>query len=405
MSLSRTLWQLLVFTVGVSVHVQAVPVNSDACEASNNPTSSSISSSTSSSTSSCPQSSAQHLKFAVLGDSWASGVAYSSAVQYDDNSDGCLRTTEAYANHMKEDLNWASGKQYLEFPACSGSRLVDIVHGRCQICQLDDPSIIIMTIGGNDAQFADIAVNCIYQPDLKTDYGPDYADDTKNASKCARAINSTRSYIQDSEKGLAFDLTTTYDNMLDTDLIRNNPDVRIYHTGYAHFFNIDEEWCNEESFGALPGIVPGSHKPKLSQKLRGDVNDLVEQVNNVIQQTISTFSHSNFGFVDISPGFDGHRFCEAGGTHVGQYYSDDVWFWNLSYPWFGALRPTNSTDVNLDGPLFGSNSTTYSGSGNGNVAEGWRFRPFHPKSAGHEAIMNAVIAKLRADKVPGVSPS
>ena len=96
-------------------------------------------------------------------------------------------------------------------------------------------------------------------------------------------------------------LTTTYDNMLDTDLIRNNPDARIYHTGYAHFFNTDEEWCNEESFGALPGIVPGSHKPKLSQKLRGDINDLVQQVNNIIQQTVSTFSHPNVGFVDISP--------------------------------------------------------------------------------------------------------
>lgn len=193
--------------------------------------------------------------------------------------------------------------------------------------------------------------------------------------------------------------------MLGTDQIRNNPDIRIYHTGYAHFFNIDEEWCNEESFGAIPGIVPGSHKPKLSQQLRSDVNELVQQVNNVIQQTVSTFSDSKFGFVDISPSFDGHRFCEAGGTHTGQYYSDNVWFWNLSYPWFGALDPTNSTDVDLDGPLFGSNSTTYSGSGDGNAVEGWRFRPFHPKSAGHEAIMNAIIPQLRADKVPGVSPS
>jgi hypothetical protein len=78
MLLSQTLWQLFVFTIGVSVHVQAAPVNSDACEASNNPTSS------------CPQSSTQYLKFAVLGDSWASGVAYSSAVQYDDNSDGVM---------------------------------------------------------------------------------------------------------------------------------------------------------------------------------------------------------------------------------------------------------------------------------------------------------------------------
>ena len=131
--------------------------------------------------------------------------AYSSAVQYDNNSDGCPRTTDAYAIHMKDELNWASGAQYLAFPACSGSKLVDIAQGRCQICQLDDPSIIIMTIGGNNAQFADIAVNCIYQPDQDADYGPDYADDTEQTGACARAINSSREYIQDSGHGLAFD--------------------------------------------------------------------------------------------------------------------------------------------------------------------------------------------------------
>lgn len=273
------------------------------------------------------------------------------------------------------------------------------------MCQVDDPSIIIMTVGGNDANFAQVAINCIYQPDLNTDYGPDYADDTNRTGACANAMNISKGYIQDPKKGLAFDLNVTFLNMLDTELVRNNPDLRIYQTGYAHFFNVDEEWCNGESFGATPGIIPGAHKPKLSQQLRTDINDLIQQVNTVIQQVAGTFAENNFGFIDISPGFDGHRFCESGGTHLSQYYSDDVWFWNLSYPWFGPTNTTNSTDVTLDGPLFGGNVTTDSGSGNGNVAQGWELRPFHPKLSGHTAIMNAIIAKLRADKVPGVSPS
>lgn len=37
-------------------------------------------------------------------------------------------------------------------------------------------------------------------------------------------------------------------------------------------------------------------------------------------------------FLDPSPLYNGHRFCEPGHTLNNQYFLNDVWFWNLSPP-------------------------------------------------------------------------
>ena len=381
-------------SLGMSYFVSAAPVVTDACQALDDPVST------------CPQTtdpqSPGFLEFAVLGDSWASGVAYSAAVQYDDNSDGCLRATETYANYMLEDVTWADETPLLDFVACSGSHLVDIVRGRQQLSQAGDASIIVMTVGGNDALFFPIAVNCIYQPVRYMDYGPAYDEDTKRTGLCAQAIDNSRNYIQNT---MANDLRVTYEGI--QDYLKTNgkqSSVRVYHTGYAQFFNADEEWCNNESFGAVPAILPGSNQPKLSQQLRMDINNLILQVNDLIKQNVGTY---DFGYVDIDWVFEDQRFCEAGGTHYSQYYGEDVYFWNLSLQ--GVVANENSTEVTPDnGPLFTGNGTIEVenvSSGNGSVSDGWQMRPFHPNPNGHSVIKYAIIQQMQEDGVPGVKAS
>lgn len=66
-------------------------------------------------------------EWAVLGDSWASGVAYLPTNMYDGNKGLCLRINQAYAALMEKDKTWTANGQNLHFHACSGARLEDML--------------------------------------------------------------------------------------------------------------------------------------------------------------------------------------------------------------------------------------------------------------------------------------
>lgn len=70
----------------------------------------------------------------VIGDSYASGVAYLESVTYDSNEGGCMRTTEAYGVQLKNDVSWMNGwTEYFSFAACSGSTLDQMAVNQNQI--------------------------------------------------------------------------------------------------------------------------------------------------------------------------------------------------------------------------------------------------------------------------------
>jgi hypothetical protein len=396
--------------------VHAAPVSTDGCSATNDPAST------------C---NAGSLSLAVLGDSWASGVAYNADNTFDDNKDNCLRITEAYGAQLTANQTWLQQGTTLSFsfPACSGSRLVDIVSGRKQMSKLQSVTdVIVMTVGGNNAGFFDIASNCIYHQKLEKDgfsYGNPYEDDPDRSGLCAKSIDVSKTYI---EEKFANDIRITINQMLAEDVVKANPDVKIYYTGYAEFFNLGDDWCNNESFNAIPSFVDGSKKAFLSHVLRSDMNDLTNKLNNVIQSVTAGFAKQNVRYVSINEGFEGHRFCEKGSFHSNEYYSSGVWFWNLSPPpLFGgnanttakfddqgqflaaltangtATAPT-SLDLNaaMAAPLLEDDDDTSANSNTGTVSDGWKLRPFHPKVTGHGVIKDAIIAQLKADVVPGV---
>ena len=134
-------------------------------------------------------------------------------------------------------------------------------------------------------------------------------------------------------------------------------------------------------------------------------------------------------YVSITEGFNGGRFCEPGFSYNDQWYNDDVLLWNLNL-WASTQNVTDEgtisaadqgTPVNtttnttqlqppagVNDTLVPGNLTAWSGAlgcGGGNdVDKGWCRRPFHPKSKGHTAIKNSIIAALQADKFPSVAP-
>jgi hypothetical protein len=118
-------------------------------------------------------------------------------------------------------------------------------------------------------------------------------------------------------------------------------------------------------------------------------------------------------YVSITEGFQTFRFCESGVSFVDNYGSDKVRLWNLlqendttravtgevlTMPNNGKMMMLrqDALDViraNKGLPVFSPAANE--------LANGWMMRVFHPKTAGHTAIKDAIIKQIRADKVPG----
>lgn len=272
--------------------------------------------------------------------------------------------------------------------------------------------------------FFDVVSNCIYQQDGHKDYGPDYADDPEGKGACAGAIQNARFQIDNQ----------AYDRLSDTlEAIVDYPSIKeyrfgnkfdIYVTGYVHFFNVDTTDCNEWSFGA-PVFSGTRHYPKLSQVLRRDINDLVERVNSVYRRAVADFNQVGSNspntvatFVDISPSFNGHRFCELGHNSDDQYNSADVWIWNLSshifsgkardgiasipneQVWTGDDNDPKIMDsviqqIQTSGGMFITDPLGGSDPSEIQPVLGVKARCFHPTHKGHESIKNTVLTAVK----------
>ena len=352
--------------------------------------------------------------YAVIGDSWGSGVSYNNDVLYDKNLDNCLRTKESHGPQMEADTSWTgSFSSGLKDAACSGSRLFDLAKGGYQMGKVGTPNVVVMTSGGNNCGFGTIVDVCIYHSVPSINYGPAYADDAGRTGKCAQELDNALNYITNT---LQQDLINTINDIFADPSVKSNPDFLLYLTGYAQFFGTDyDPWCNREAWN-IPGISP---TPYLSTELRKAFNDRVSKVNDLYKKTIQENFAKQARYIDLDPGFQGHRFCEPGASHNDQLNTDThfegVYLWNLNWFWRVANDPAPNPDeqngtVSSEEAqqLLGGNGVTAwtggSGSGSGGAGNtpgnGWRLRPFHPRYSGYTSIKNAILAQLKADGLP-----
>ncbi|KAF2225242.1 SGNH hydrolase-type esterase domain-containing protein [Elsinoe ampelina] len=387
------------------------------------------------------------LPWATIGDSWASSVAYSDDVAFDGNRDNCLRSKESYTYQLEQDASWRQDGQNLRFAACSGARLGDMARegGQFQVRKTGDPRILIMTAGGNDALFADVAVDCIYRPDPREDYGEPFPGE----GRCKASLERSSAFM---DNNLGLELEKVYD-----EIFRNYQDqasdLTVYHTSYVHFFNVNDNWCNDYNFGVVPDVpFRPPRNQKLNVELRTSMNDLVEKMNRIIEQSVNayqgklqsqpkllrrqkdlsdtgpvipdrptspppsspptqpfispiqpTIAKRSLGYINVSPRFDGHRFCEDESSGRKQYYGDDVWFWNLRAAFAQEPEGEDVPPLSAEEQLEVQELGIMSGLGGGNdIKNGWRLRPFHPKAPGNAAFKDVIIARLRDDQISGV---
>ena len=339
-----------------------------------------------------PHPKVSNFTFGVLGDSWASGVSFNKRTEWDGNAGNCFRSTDSYGVQMAADDSWAGENPNFNFTACSGSKIGDVAGSdESQSSKVKSPNLLVITTGGNDAGFFDVADSCVYQSNPKRDYGLPYHKDPDRIGACTKAIDAATDRVVKSDQ-IGKSLTAMYTDILNSDQAKANPDLRIYQTGYVHYFNVDDgnTWCDKVSFH------PGS-EALLTLVLRKEFNELVERANGVIQQVVSTFSEHHVNYVSITESFGGHRFCEPDSNRVAQFTSSNVWNWNIQPSFFPPDWKTNDggTDspIPFPEPLFQFDDPSPSGTGEGV----WR-RPFHPKKQGYSSIKASILAKLKADK-------
>lgn len=284
-----------------------------------------------------------------------SGVSYDllGRTNDDENADDCLRSTQAYAVRLSEDDSWVPNgqSQDFNFQACARTQISQVYdtssQGHSQLGDIQaNVDMILLQVGGGDANLAAIVYACIIAPE-GNDWGPDYPDPR---GKCYQEIGKADSYLSGgSTAKLVRDVRATVNAIFHHDKVKNNAKFRLFVPGYFQFFYEDGgvgDWCDNASFA-----LRSENRPPLNIALRKKINELVRALNSGLKAGIAASDRTGRShFIDVDTEVTGHRFCQPGHTLYDQYYSDQVYLWNLSpegvvirNPGSGSIDTSNDT--------------------------------------------------------------
>ncbi|MEW1655400.1 MULTISPECIES: SGNH/GDSL hydrolase family protein [unclassified Streptomyces] len=229
--------------------------------------------------------------YVALGDSYSAGVGAGS---YDSSSGSCKRSTKAYP------ALWAAAHSpsSFSFTACSGARTGDVVSG--QLGPLSSAtSLVSITIGGNDAGFADTMQTCALQGE----------------SACLSRVAQARTYIGSTLPG---QLDSVY-----SAIANKAPSAHVVALGYPHFYKLN-----------------GTCIAGLSEKSRAAIDAAADDINGVIAKRAA---NHGFAFADVNSTFAGHELC-----------SGSPWLRSVTLPVDESYHPTAAGQASGYLPVFGS---------------------------------------------------
>lgn len=214
--------------------------------------------------------------YAALGDSYSSGVGAGSY----GSSGSCYRSSKAYPQLW---ANAHSGTSFT-FLACSGAKTGDVINQANSIPA--SATLVTVTVGGNDAGFADVMTSCTLGSD----------------SDCVNRVNTAKTYVNNTLPAL---LTNTYNAIK-----AKAPGARLVVLSYPRFY-----------------AVPGSCWVGLSDTKRTAINSGADALASVTQQRAAAAGAT---FVDVRPSFAGHNICS----------SADDYLHSLTWPVIESYHPT-----------------------------------------------------------------
>lgn len=198
-------------------------------------------------------------QYVALGDSYSSGVG--TRVFYSEGG-SCSRSPEAYGPKIAAARGYA-----LSFQACSGAKTTDVNSN--QLGTLSSAtSLVTITIGGNDAGFSNVIVNCaLYY------------------FTCGSAINEANSFIANKLPAL---LDTTYN-----DIRSRATTAHVVALGYPHLFTSEGKTCNVN-------LLTSSNEKKL--------NETADKLDGVLSARAAAHG---FTYVDPRNAFLPHEVCSS----------------------------------------------------------------------------------------------
>ena len=202
-------------------------------------------------------------KYVALGDSYASGLG---AGDYGD-SGSCKRSANAYAQQ------WANthAPSAFEFAACSGAVTADVLSSQVGAIT-PDTELITISIGGNDAGFADVMTDC--------NLGSD--------SACVNRNQEAQNFARTTLPGRLNDVYTQLRNRA--------PSAHVVVLGYPHIYELD-----------------GSCWVGLSETKRAAINQSSAVLASIISGRAAAFG---FGYIDARNTFRGHEICASGARWI-----------------------------------------------------------------------------------------
>ncbi|MEV7599580.1 SGNH/GDSL hydrolase family protein [Kitasatospora sp. NPDC089797] len=230
------------------------------------------------------------VSYVALGDSYSAGVGAGS---YLSDSGSCKRSTNAYAYLWKN----ANKPSSFSFVACSGARTGDVLNS--QVSALSSGTTLVsLSIGGNDAGFADTMKTCVLGSD----------------SDCLNAVNTAKNYA-----------TNTLPGQLDrvySAIRAKAPKAHVVVMGYPHLYQIGGD--------CLFGI--GDTK-------RAAINGAADALDGVIAKRVA---NAGFTFGDVRSAFSGHEICG----------SQDTWLHSTTLPIDESYHPNSSGQASGYLPVF-----------------------------------------------------
>ncbi|MBA0052435.1 SGNH/GDSL hydrolase family protein [Streptomyces sp. AJS327] len=214
--------------------------------------------------------------YVALGDSYSSGVG---AGDYGDSGD-CKRSANAYP----ELWNKANSPASFDFTACSGATTENVLSS--QMGPLNDSTgLVSISIGGNDAGFADAMTTCV----------------TQGEGACLERMEEAKGYLTGTLPGK---LDGVYSAIKD-----KAPNAQVVVLGYPRFYELDG------------GCTVG-----LSEKSRAAINATADVLSDVTSERAGAHG---FDYGDTRSTFSGHEIC-----------SSDEWLHSVTFPIGDSYHPT-----------------------------------------------------------------
>jgi lysophospholipase L1-like esterase len=198
-------------------------------------------------------------QYAALGDSYSAGVG--SRVFYEESGE-CDRSPDAFPPKV------ASAKGYtLSFQACSGAKTPEV--NEKQLGTLSaTTSLVTITIGGNDAGFSNVMLNCaLYY------------------FTCGSAISEAEEFVKNKLPAL---LETTY-----KDIRAKATTAKVIVLGYPKLFTKEGTTCN------VNFLTSGNEKK---------INEAAEKIDAVIKARAEAMKYT---FINPTSEFESHEVCAS----------------------------------------------------------------------------------------------